>query len=61
MVTFGKSRSSMGWVVIEVAIGCSCHSLYDLLISIPAEKNPRQTTHNQRTLTDLAWGKKEQV
>ena len=35
MVTMGKSKSSMEWVVIEVAIGFSCQSLYDLLIRIP--------------------------
>ena len=55
MVTLGKSRSPMGWVVIEVAIGFSCHSLYDLAIRIPAAMNPIQTTKNQRTFADLVW------
>ena len=50
MVTTGKSRSSMGWVVIEVAMGDACHSLYDLDIRNPAVMNPRQTRADQRTL-----------
>ena len=53
MVTLGKSRSSMGWVVIEVAMGFSCHSLYDLLIRIPAPMNPRQTTRNHKVFADF--------
>ena len=57
MVTTGMSRSSMGWVVIEVAIGFFCHSLYDFAIRIPAEINPTQTTKNQRTFADLVWKK----
>ena len=57
MVTTGKSRSSIGWVVIEVAMGFSCQSLYDLAIRIPATMNPRQTTKNQRSFADLVWKK----
>ena len=52
MVTMGKSRSLMGRVVIEVATGDSCHSLYDLLISNPAPRKPTQTTPVQRILKD---------
>ena len=43
----------MGWVVIEVEIGFSCHSLYDLAIKIPAPMNPRQMMINQKILADL--------
>ena len=50
MVTMGKSSSSMGWVVIEVATGDSCHSLYDLPISNPAPVKPRMTTPQSRGL-----------
>ena len=57
MVTMGKSRSSMEWVVIEVAMGFSCHSLYDLAIRIPAVINPIQTIENQRIFADLDWNK----
>ena len=53
MVTMGKSRSSIGWVVIEVAMGFSCHSVYDLPIRVPAPMKPRQTTTIQRILADL--------
>ena len=52
-VTMGKSRSSMGRVVIEVAMGCSCHSLYDSPIRIPAPRNPRQTIPNHKVFADL--------
>ena len=47
----------MGWVVIEVAMGFSCQSLYDLAIRIPAAMNPPQTTKNQRIFADLVWKK----
>ena len=53
MVTLGKSRSSMGWVEIEVAMVFSCHSLYDLLIRIPAPMIPKQTIRNHRIFADL--------
>ena len=43
MVTTGKSSSSMGWVVIEVAIGFACHSQYDLPIRTPGVMKPKQT------------------
>ena len=43
----------MGWVVIEVAIGFSCHALYDLPIRIPAPMNPRQTIRNHRIFADF--------
>ena len=56
MVTIGKSSLSMGWVVIEVVIGFSCQSLYDLPIRIPAAVNPRQTMINQRIFADLVLG-----
>ena len=57
MVTMGKSRSSMGWVVIEVAMGFSCNSLYDFVIRIPAVMNPRQTIESHRIFADLDWNK----
>ena len=47
----------MGWVVIEVAMGDCCQSLYDLAIRIPAAMNPPQTTKNQRIFADLVWKK----
>ena len=56
-VTTGKSRSSMGWVVIEVAMGFSCHALYDLLMRIPAVIKPRQTTKAQTCFPVLVWKK----
>ena len=52
-VTMGKSMSFIGWVEMEVAIGESCHALYDLPIRIPAPMNPRQTTPNHKILADL--------
>ena len=58
MVTIGKSRSSMGWVVIEVAMGDTCHSLYDLPISTPAPTNPVQTTTNHKIFSDLVYKKR---
>ena len=53
MVTLGKWRSSMGWVVIDVAMGCSCHSLYDLLIKAAAPRKPKQTIPNQAIFEEL--------
>ena len=53
MVTIGKSRLSMGWVVIEVAMGLSCQAKYDLLIRYPAPKNPTQTIPNHNSLALL--------
>ena len=47
----------MGWVVIEVAIGFSCHSLYDLAMRIADRMNPTLTTKNQRTFAVLVWKK----
>jgi len=43
----------MGWVVIEVAMGFSCHSMYDLPIRIPAPMNPRQTIRTHKIFADL--------
>ena len=53
MVTFGKCRSSIGWVVIEVEIGFSCHSLYDFPIRIPAPMKLRQTASTHRNFADF--------
>ena len=53
MDTFGKSRSSIGWMATEVAMGESCHALYDLPIRIPATMKPRQTTPDQRIFAVL--------
>ena len=57
IVTKGKSRSSMGWVVIDVAIGLFCHSRYDLPIRNPAPMKPRTTTRDQRTFAVFVWRK----
>ena len=55
MVTMGKSRSTIGWVVIEVATGFFCQSLYDLPIKYPAPMNPRQTIQNHTNFAVLLY------
>ena len=49
----------MGWVLIEVDMGDSCQSLYDLPIRVPATINPRQTTNNQIIFASFVWERKE--
>ena len=54
-MTTGKSRSEMGWVVMEVAMGDSCHPVYDSLIRTPAPRKPAQVTRIHRHFPTVVW------
>ena len=55
-VTVGKSSSVMGWVVMVVDTGDSCHSLYELVIMVMARAKHANTMAVQanRAVRDLA-------
>ena len=55
-VTVGNSSSVMGWVVIVVDTGDSCHSLYELVIMCMARAKQAATIATQAALAvrDLA-------
>ena len=52
-VTVGNSSSVMGWVVMVVDTGDSCHSLYELVIIPMAMEKQTRTTAAQANLA--AW------
>ena len=57
-VTTGKPRLLMGFVLMVVAMGDSCHLAYELLMIKPARANPVQTMQNQANLTIFDWVKR---
>ena len=48
----------MGFVLMVVAMGDSCHLAYELLMIKPARANPVQTMQNQANLTIFDWVKR---
>ena len=53
-VTSGNLSSMMGWVVMVVDTGDSCHSLYELVIMLTAMAKQAMTIVTQIALKDLA-------
>ena len=49
----GKSRSAMGWIDVDVAIGEASQSSYESLIRYMAAENPAATTRNQNAFHDF--------